>query len=414
MTRTIKILAVMEATTVTGPAKNLLNFCRLARSDVFADAGLPRVEVSIATFHRATPERHGNGSARGDDGDEGEAPNPFVAAARDAGIGVDVIRERARFDPRVIAGLRGAVARRAPNIVQTHMVKSHFLVKLSGLGRERPWVAYHHGYTSTDRKMLAYNQLNRWSLPSAARVITVCGPFAARLAREGVRPERIVVRHNSVVAPPRASVEERHALRGELGVAAGERLVLAVGRLSHEKGHADLVEALGVLREQNTALEWKLVVVGEGPERERVERAARERGLESRIVFAGHAADVRPFYAAADALALPSHSEGSPNVLLEAMAAGLPVVATAVGGVPEIADDEESALLVAPRDARAFADALGRLLTDEGLARRLVASAAARVAAEFSPESYARSLVELYNALAADGTRPALAQTIRG
>lgn len=412
MTPTIKILAVIEATTVTGPAKNLLNFCRLARSRAFVDSGLPPVEVSIATFHRAPAA-----AAQGADGsaqDEGEAPNPFVAAARADGVEVDVIRERTRFDPRVIAGLRRAVARRAPDVIQTHMVKSHFLVKLSGLGRERPWVAYHHGYTSTDRKMLVYNQLNRWSLPSATRVITVCGPFAERLAREGVRPERISVRHNSVVAPPRVSAEERRAIRNKLGVAEGESLVLAVGRLSHEKGHADLVAALAALRGLDPGLNFKLVVVGEGPERVRVEGAAREAGLAGRVVFAGHAADVRPFYAAADVLALPSHSEGSPNVLLEAMAAGLPVVATSVGGVPEIADDGESALLVPPRDAPAFAAALGRLLTDAELAQRLGTNASARVVAQFSPEAYARALVEIYRGLVPGRPSAARAETVPG
>ena len=389
MSQTIKLLSVIEATTVTGPAKNLLGFCRLARSPAMSAAGLPRVEVSYATFHRA-PGR--DGSQR----EEGEAPNAFVAAAREAGAEVDVIGERFRFDPRVIGELRRVVARRAPDVVQTHSVKSHFLARLAGLGRGRPWVAYHHGYTSTDLKMLAYNRLNRWSLPAAERVITVCGPFAEQLAREGVRPERISVRHNSVVAPPPADHEERRALRERLGVDESARVVLAVGRLSREKGHADLVRALAALRGTHQNLNVRLVIVGEGPERGRVEAEARASGVLGRVFFEGHAGNVRPYYAAADVLALPSHSEGSPNVLLEAMAAGLPAAATAVGGVPEIVTDEESALLVAPRDPRAMAAALARLLTDAPLAGRLASNASALVAERYSPQAYARALVEIY------------------
>jgi glycosyltransferase involved in cell wall biosynthesis len=133
-----------------------------------------------------------------------------------------------------------------------------------------------------------------------------------------------------------------------------------------------------------------------------------------RVVFAGHTPDVRPYYAAADVLALPSHSEGSPNVLLEAMAAGLPVVATSVGGVPEIATDEENALLVPAHETAAFAHALARLLTDEGLADRLGRSAAAHAVSEFSPEAYARGLVRIYRQLLAAKSAQAAPQTARG
>ena len=123
-----------------------------------------------------------------------------------------------------------------------------------------------------------------------------------------------------------------------------------------------------------------------------------EHNLESHVVFVGHVSDVAPFYAIADVLALPSHSEGSPNVLLEAMAAGLPIVATSVGGVPEIATNEEDALLVAARDPSAFAVALRRALTEGELARTLKNNAITR-AKDFSPECHARSLIEIYQEL---------------
>jgi glycosyltransferase involved in cell wall biosynthesis len=159
------------------------------------------------------------------------------------------------------------------------------------------------------------------------------------------------------------------------------------------------VHALEHLRRDARATKFKLLIVGEGPERERVEAAARSLGLEASVVFAGHASDVRPFYALADVLALPSHSEGSPLVLLEAMAAGVPVVATAVGGVPEVATDGETALLVPPHDPSAIANALARVLSDATLARSLAERAAAHVAERFSPEARARALVRIYDAL---------------
>jgi glycosyltransferase involved in cell wall biosynthesis len=401
---TLRVLAVMESTTVSGPAKNLIEFARRARSPRQAAPDLPPVEVSIATFHRAPSAAHGPAH---DDRHAAEtqedAPNAFVAAARAAGIAVDVMAERFRFDPRVVAQLREIVGRRKPDIIQTHQIKSHFLVKLSGLWKQYPWIAVHHGYTSTDLKMLFYNQLNRWSLPTAHRVVTVCGAFARQLEREGVRPERISVRHNSVSAAPHdagRAEEETRLLRARYDVADGERVVVAIGRLSREKAHVDLIAALGHMRRARPDIDFKLLIVGDGPERANVESAAVGEGVTDRVVFVGHVADVRPFYAAADVMALPSHSEGSPNVLLEAMAAGVPSVATTVGGVPEIAAHEETALLVAPRDPEAMATQLARLLTDARLASELSANASSVVAARYSPEAYARSVAEMYRELA--------------
>ena len=397
MTSKIKLLCVIEATTVTGPAKNLLNFFRLLRSSEFQDQ-LPRLELSIVTFQRESGgAEHENLTSTSE-----LHPNAFVTAARALGVEVDVISERFRFDPRAIRQLRRTVARRAPDIVQTHMVKSHFLAKICGIGRKYPWVAYHHGYTTTDLKMRGYNQLNRWSLPSATRVITVCGPFAEQLSHAGVRRNRITVCHNSVAAPPVVSEDSKRALKKRLEIVNGERVLLTVGRLSREKGQRDLVDAITMLRKLNSGLKFKLLIVGEGPERERLERAVLQNGLKAYVLFTGHVDDTSPYYAVADALVLPSHSEGSPNVLLEAMAAGLPVIATAVGGVPEIAINDQNTILVAPRDCKSLAQALNQVLTDTALAQKLGRAAATHVTEKFSPAAYVHSLLRVYQGLVDD------------
>lgn len=390
----IKLVALIEATTVTGPAKNLLNFIRLCSSGELKDE-LPRLEFSLITFTREPRVM-----SRQEDSSKVASPqNSFVAAAREQGVEVDVISERFRFDPRVLSQLRGIIARRAPDIVQSHMIKSHFLTKVSGLGREYPWIAYHHGYTTTDLKMRGYNQLNRWSLPSAARVITVCGPFAEQLSKAGVQRDRIVVCHNSVTSPPKIADESIRSLKEQLGITIGDRVILSVGRLSKEKGHVDLIRALQTLRELNPTLNFKLVIVGEGPEHDRIVTAAARGDLANHVILAGQTSTPERYYAMADVLALPSHSEGSPNVLLEAMAAGVPVVATSVGGVPEIATSEKTALLVPDGDMQAFAQALNRLLSNNELATTLAQAALKHVAGKFSPTAYARSLLRVYKEL---------------
>lgn len=389
MSAPIKLLAIMEAGAVTGPAKNLIEFARLAR---------PEIETCIVTFqreatHHPSPISH----------------PPFASAARQSGIEVEIINERFRFDRRVISHLREVARRRAPDIIQSHNVKSHFLVRWSGIMHARQWIAFHHGYTTTDWKMRLYNQLDRWSLRRADRIITVSRAFARQLARIA-REDRITVLHNSINIDSLASIspEEARSLREKLDIATDERVLLAVGRLSHEKGHADLISAFGLIVKAHP--QTKLVIVGDGPERERLEHQAASSGLGNRIIFTGQISDAPVYYRMADAFVLPSHSEGSPNVLLEAMAASLPVVATRVGGVPEIANDEESALLVTARDAQSIADAVIRLLADKELAQRLVAAARERVK-DYSPESRLQTLLEIYRRMA-PASNQANAQTI--
>lgn len=393
----IQLLAVVEAAVVTGPAKNLLEFCRTARRP--ADGG-EGVEVSLVTFHRSggQPKPAGEKAA-------GEPENEFVAAARKSGIFIAVLPESKRFDRGVIAGLRGVARARKPEIVQTHSVKSHAVMRLSGLWREHPWVAWHHAYTATDAKMHFYNQMDRWSLRAPRLVMTVNQPFVRDLERIGVKSAKIRVLHNQARIGWNAGVAPMaiEALKDRLQIEDGEKIVLAVGRFSLEKGHIDLIRAFAALCTQNPVLKARLVLVGEGPERAHLNQAAEKLGIAKRVVFAGQISDVGPYFALADVLALPSHGEGSPNVLLEAMAAGLPVVSTTVGGIPEIVEHEKSALLLPAGDVSAMTRGLQRVLTDENLARSLQENALEE-AQKYAPEVRLQALLEIYRGIARGGS----------
>lgn len=380
---TPRILSIVEATSINAVAKNVLEFCRSARELSTQPIGFPNVEVCVATFTRR-------------EGDT-QSPSEFVNAARELQLEVEIIPELRRFDLGVLPALRSVVKRQRPDLVVTHSVKSHFLVWRSHLWRDCPWVAFHHGYTTTDRKMRLYNRLDRWSLPVADRLVTVCHAFARELASNtGVPIANISVQHNSIRPQPPTSQADAESLRAKLGIETGDSVLLAVGRLSKEKGHLDLLTAFGCLRETHPELKCKLVIVGDGPERGTLEAAAQSKAIDVDVIFTGQISDVLPFYAAADVFVLPSHSEGSPNVLLEAMAANLPIVATAVGGVPEVVENNESALLVPANDPQAVAAAIARVLIDPDFARRLTTNSAALVASRYAPEQYVRSLVEIF------------------
>lgn len=380
--RSVTVVAIIEAHTVTGPAKNLIQFGRRA--------GIPEDGPNIARVSIATFLRRGAGQDR-----EGLA-NDFTRAVGEARIELDVLTERFRFDPAVFPQLSEILSRRSPDIVQTHGVKSHFLMRLSGLHRKYRWLAFHHGYTAENLKMRVYNCLDRWSLRGAERVVTVCRPFADTMARRGVCRERILVLPNSIEEPPPVPETQVKDLRRRLGILPGERVVLCVGRFSAEKGQMDLVRAGVHLSRVYPDMAFRIVLLGDGPQRQRVERASGAAGLSQRLLFAGHQGNVWPYYSLADLLVLPSHSEGSPNVLLEAMSAGVPIAATRVGGVPETVEDEKSALLAPAGEPEALARTMGRLLMDAGLARRLAANGRAVVGQRHSPGAYRRALMGIY------------------
>ncbi|MGH9760478.1 MAG: glycosyltransferase, partial [Blastocatellia bacterium] len=187
-----------------------------------------------------------------------------------------------------------------------------------------------------------------------------------------------------------------------LGADQGSRLILSVGRLSREKGHVDLVEAFAKLWRSFPMIDAKLVIVGDGPERRTILDRADALGVGDRVVLTGQLDDLKPYYLVSDIMVLPSHSEGSPNVLLEAMAAGLPVVATRVGGIPEIVAHDGSALLVDPHRPDKMAASMAMLLADPDLGFRLAEEARRTVALHHSLSVRHRMLSGIYRDLVSE------------
>lgn len=374
MGKTIRVAAVMEAYTVTGPAKNLIRFGKLARQ-AEAETGTA-VEMHVVTYVRGEQARS----------------NAFLSALAGAGIAAHPIVERGALDRQVIGALRGELAAIQPDLVQTHSVKSHFLFRCAGLERVYPWIAFHHGYTQENLKVRLYNELDRWSLRGARQLVTVCTPFAGELQERGVRRERIEVLGNSIESPAGLSTG---AVARIAGVPDGAPVILHIGRFSGEKNHAGLMDAFAAVCAQAPGLKPHLVLVGDGVDRERMQLRAGELAAGGQIHFEGQQADVWPYLRRAQVFALPSLSEGSPNVILEAMAAGLPIVASRVGGIPDMAPEGEAALLCTVGNTQELAAALGQLLTDPELAQRLGRQARQRVE-QYTPENYRRRMLGIY------------------
>ncbi len=194
---------------------------------------------------------------------------------------------------------------------------------------------------------------------------------------------------------------DRIAAKARLGLDVGRPLIGTVGRLEPRKGTATLIAALATLRAGGR--DASLVVVGDGPLRSELVATAARLGLASHVQMLGDRADIEDILAAVDVFVLPSRTEGMSNALLEAMAMALPVVATAVGGTPEVIAEGESGLLVPPDDPSAMAAATARLLDDRPSAARLGAAARQAVEERFGARSMVRRLEAVYAAVANSG-----------
>ena len=233
-------------------------------------------------------------------------------------------------------------------------------------------------------KSVAQLAAQRASYVCAHRIVANAEAAATRLRREGVRADCISVIPNGLDL-------SRFAVR-----MLPERLrrICVVANLRPEKGHDTLIEAAPAVLARFPDAHFELV--GDGSERAALEQRVRSRGLEHAFTFAGHVENVAGRLADADVFAFPSDSEAFPNAVLEAMAAGLPVVASAVGGITEVVQHGHSGLLIPPRHPEALADTLCGLLTVPHEARRLAANGRALVERRYSFDRMVASAEEMY------------------
>jgi glycosyltransferase involved in cell wall biosynthesis len=197
---------------------------------------------------------------------------------------------------------------------------------------------------------------------------------------------------------PRAAVLDRANARAELGLAPEATVIGWVGRLSAEKGPDVLLHSVPDLGDPG----WQVSLIGDGPLKSELQSQAVQLRIAARVRWHGLIPDAARCYAAFDCLVLSSRTEGTPIVLLEAMAGGIPVVATRVGGVPDVMREDEG-LLVPPEDPAALAAAVRAVLADRGTAASRAARAAARIARDYAPGPWLDRHAELYRSILAKG-----------
>ncbi len=327
----------------------------------------------------------------------GDPQEKFIRAAHRRDIDVFFLEQRGKSYLSILLQARKEVRSKSINIVQTHGFKPSFIgFVLKYLCRVR-WICFLHGTTTENLKVRIYHLLDQVLQFFAHRVILVSEAQRRRLFGGG-NEKRVRVLHNAIdpEQPVRVSADDGHggppATRKD-----GNIWLVAVGRLSPEKGFDILMRAFARLVHHRSDL--RLVLVGDGQERRDLVRLARRLGVEDLVIFTGYSETPGDYMKQADIVILPSRSEGIPNVALEAMALCKPVVATRVGGTPEVIRHDREGLLVAPGDPEALALAVERLLNDPAKAEMLARNGRERIRADFSPEKRVGCMLALYREL---------------
>jgi starch synthase (maltosyl-transferring) len=307
---------------------------------------------------------------------------PLAGSLRAAGVAVDCLGVRPRRPLRALARLAWTLRRQAPRLVQSFLFHANVAARLAAPLAGAPWVL--GGVRVAEHEKRWHQVFDRLTARLAAGSVCV-SRGVERFSREvvGLAPERLTVIPNGVDPAPFDQVEPLP--RSALGVPPGADLVLSIGRLDVQKGLADLLDAAEWVIARRP--DWHLVLVGDGPERPwLLARIAARTALAERVHWLGRRDDIPALLATADVLVLASLWEGMPNVVLEAMAARRPVVATAVEGSEDLVAPGRTGWLVPPRDPTALGQALLEAALDPDRRRRYGAAGRARIQAEFSLE----------------------------
>jgi len=315
----------------------------------------------------------------------------LAGVLRGAGIGAECLGVDPRRPDLAVWKLARALRRAGPALVQSFLFHANVAARLASPMAGRPWVV--GGLRVAERQRRWHLALDR--LTSRLATGSVCVSEGVRrfsVLEGGLDPSRLAVIPNGVDPAP---FDRAEAIpRASIGVPEGAVLALYVGRLDPQKGLSVLLEAAAIVAAARP--DWHLALAGDGPSREAlIARSASLPALEGRVHWLGRRDDVPALLKAADLLVLPSLWEGMPNAVLEAMAAGLPVVATLVEGTEDLVLPGRTGWLVPPGRPEPLVDALFEAAAGPDRRRRFGRAARARVEAEFTPER----VVEAYERL---------------
>lgn len=307
--------------------------------------------------------------------------HPLLATLERRGVPFIAIRTPSRDYLAERRELRRLFTSLVPDIAHSHGYRSDALTAWATAGLPVGTVSTAHGFTGGGWRNRTYEWIQWTAWRRFGAVVGVSRPLATRLRSARSLGERVELIPNAW--SHEAAPLSKDAARVALGLPAEPPLVGWVGRLSREKGADVMIEAFAQVADR----EMHLALIGDGSERPAIEAQVRELGLGDRVHLLGAVTDAGRLFRAFDCFALSSRTEGTPIALLEAMAAAVPIVATAVGGVPDVIGADE-AQLVASEDAAALAQAIDQTRTQPAAAAQRVRAATHRLESEFGMDRW--------------------------
>ena len=372
----LRVLHVITSTDAGGAERMLRRTLRALRENAS-----PRVEVRVACVK-------GLGAIGRRLVEEGFDVTALDAAPPHGG-GVGGALAWPLAELRVLRAIRRAIREFRPHVVQSWLPRADLLARVAAAGTDVPVIA---SVRVIDRDRDWPARLDGWTRGLVARWLAVSVAAADHHARvSGIPRERFVVIPNALEPGELDVPAEAATFRARHGIGAEDVLVVSVARLHPQKALDVLLCAAATLPRS-----VRIAIAGEGPQRAELEALAERLGMAARVHLVGRLEDPREMLGAADAFVLPSLFEGMPGALLEAMALGLPCVATAIPGTVEVVEDRATGLLVPPSDPEALESALRELLADPELRRRLGAAARDAVLREHGMDAHVRRVLELY------------------
>lgn len=318
-------------------------------------------------------------------------PGWMTERAEQAGIPVWILPQRPGYDPTWIVSLAKRLRSEQIDVVHTHEFAMNIYAGIAARMLRLPTIATIHGkrwVAERSRRILAYRALRRIGM----RIVAVSEDLAVYLSDElGIPRSELALVYNGIPVPTTLPGNQREDARASLPLPLDGKLVVAVGNLYPVKDHATLLRAIAGRDEH-----LRVAIAGRGEQEEELRELAHQLHIEDRVHLLGLRDDVSRVLAAADCFVQCSRSEGLPLAVLEAMAAGLPIVATRVGGLAEALGPGPAGILVPPGDPDALGEAVGQLAASDERAKRLGAAAYMRVREVFSVETMCQRYRGLY------------------
>ena len=315
----------------------------------------------------------------------------------EAGVKVHSLSPR-KFLPLYLATLPALLLAKRPDILHCHLIPSNIIAKPLGALIGVPLII-NHDHTNDpqridNRLLLALDKTTNQFAHHIIAVASACRDFL--IEHESIPQEKVTLVRNAIdlrrFSPGNA---DRAKSRNSFGLPLDAKVIVGVGRLNPQKNFSLFLDIAAALAPKFPEL--RFLLAGEGPEESMLREKAGALGLADRIVFAGYVADTRQVYAATDILLMPSRFEGLPMTLLEAMAMGLPVVASKLDGIAEVIEDGREGFLIDFNDTQGFVDRCASLLENPAKSSELATNARAKIEAHFSVERMTSAVEAIYD-----------------